>query len=257
MTDVLLPDYKELFERVRALRPRQVERVRDLVDALAAGTAYWRNPESFFATESFSREFGDQLLLHHMASEQPLTKDKFEYAIVSALNDSGFKAEKMPNGNPGEDIVMDGVPWSLKTQSDKSIKTDYLWISKYMELGKGRWETSADVEALRSRMFAHMLHYDRIFSLRCLPGPSSNGLKTKVYELVEIPKAVLQSSASFPVEMKANSRQTPKPASVYVSDSLGPIFELYFDGGTERKLQVKKLVKRVCTVHATWSVKLG
>ena len=29
-------------------------------------------------------------------------------------------------------------------------------------------------------------------------------------------------------------------------------YQLYFDGGTERKLQIKNLRKDLCTVHATW-----
>ena len=29
-------------------------------------------------------------------------------------------------------------------------------------------------------------------------------------------------------------------------------FQLYFDGGTERKLQIKHLRKDLCVVHAQW-----
>jgi hypothetical protein len=29
-------------------------------------------------------------------------------------------------------------------------------------------------------------------------------------------------------------------------------FRLYFDGGTERKLKINKIDKRLCIVHATW-----
>ena len=29
-------------------------------------------------------------------------------------------------------------------------------------------------------------------------------------------------------------------------------FSLYFDGGTERKLQIKHLRKDLCKIHATW-----
>jgi type II restriction enzyme len=30
------------------------------------------------------------------------------------------------------------------------------------------------------------------------------------------------------------------------------MYELYFDGGTERKLQVKNLRRDLCRIHATW-----
>ncbi|WP_422616418.1 hypothetical protein, partial [Rhodoferax sp.] len=39
-----------------------------------------------------------------------------------------------------------------------------------------------------------------------------------------------------------------------VRDANGQLkYSLYFDGGTERKLQIKHLRKDLCTVHATWT----
>lgn len=198
--------------------------------------------------------FGDLLVAHNEGSKIPLTKDKFEYAMVDALNNSGYEASKLPNGHPGEDIVVNGVPWSLKTQADRGIKQDRLHISKFMELGKGKWDTEADVVALRERMFTHMASYERIFSLRCFPRiQSDEGETIYNYELVEIPKKLLLSSRNFPIEIKINSRQVPKPAYCRVFNELGKeIYALYFDGGTERKLQVKNLAKSACVVHGTW-----
>lgn len=246
-----------LAEKLTLLRPRQLRRVSNLVDALIEGTDFWVNPDSDFANDDFAQEFGDQLRLHHNGSLIPLTKDKFEYALVDALNDTGHSAQKLPNGNPGEDVVVDGSPWSLKTQADRNIKRDLIHISKFMELGRGAWVTEEDIAALRARMFAHMRAYDRIFTLRCLSTADVADVKIYDYELVEIPKALLQSSDGLPIEIKTDSRQTPKPASCYVYDSRGLAFELYFDGGTERKLQVRSLAKRNCTVHATWEVKIA
>ncbi len=34
-------------------------------------------------------------------------------------------------------------------------------------------------------------------------------------------------------------------------------FQLYFDGGTERKLQIKHLLKSLCVVHAEWKFDIG
>ena len=73
-------------------------------------------------------------------------------------------------------------------------------------------------------------------------------------ELVEIPKSLLLTAQDQPMHYKLQSRQTPTPASCYVSDDQGLAFELYFDGGTERKLQVRSLAKRNCIVHAHWDV---
>ena len=53
--------------------------------------------------------------------------------------------------------------------------------------------------------------------------------------------------------MRHESRQTPKPGYCDVRDEAGALlFRLYFDGGTERKLQVKDLVKSTCLVHGEW-----
>jgi type II restriction enzyme len=49
------------------------------------------------------------------------------------------------------------------------------------------------------------------------------------------------------------SRQTPKPGYGNVYDEKGNLkYALYFDAGTERKLQIKKIRKDLCVVHATW-----
>ena len=245
---------QSLHRDIDKLSPRQIKRVERLVTALLRGVQITVNPNSGFADSEFMEAFGDLLVAHNEGSKIPLTKDKFEYAMVDALNESGYEAYKVPNGNPGEDIVVDGVPWSLKTQADRSIKEDRLHISKFMELGKGSWDTEEDMIALRGRMYTHMTAYERIFSLRCFPrNRNSNGETIYRYELVEIPKRLLLMSKNFPIDIMANSRQNPKPAYCRVSDDTGrEIYALYFDGGTERKLQVKNLDKDLCTVHGTW-----
>ena len=49
------------------------------------------------------------------------------------------------------------------------------------------------------------------------------------------------------------SRQFPKLAYYDVTDSGGESkFQLYFDAGGERKLQIKGLKKAYCIVHAEW-----
>lgn len=256
MSDAKDDRFRDIEGKLRKLRPRQLWRVIRLTDALIDGTEVFVNHRSDFASNDFAEEFGDQLRLHHNGSGQALTKDKFEYALVDALRDSGHQAAKLPNGNPGEDITVDGIAWSLKTQADRQIKEGLIHVSKFMELGKGAWNTVADIEALRDRMFKHMEAYERIFTLRCLAKSPVGKIEIYEYELVEIPKEILKLSADVPIQIKEDSRQFPQPASCYVYDGQGLAFELYFDGGTERKLQVRKLDKNVCFVHATWTVKV-
>ena len=91
--------------------------------------------------------------------------------------------------------------------------------------------------------------YERIYSLRCL----ANDTTHVHYELVEVPKALLQEASAGKLMICRNSRQSPKPGYCDVTDHAANLeFQLYFDGGTERKLQIKHLRKELCMVHAHW-----
>lgn len=240
----------DLYDRIQQLTPAQRERVAGIVDAIAKPSTTWVNTDSDFMTAELADILGETLRIHHTMSTESYTKDKFEHGLQAALEAVGHDAELAPKGNPGHDLTVDGVRWSLKTQANKGIDPKTIHISKFMELGKGVWATEADLAGLRDRMFAHMTSYDRILTLRCLtPGRTD----ITVYELVEIPKALLQASERFPCTMMVTSKQTPKPGVCRVLDAQRvPVLELYFDGGTERKLQIRKLRKDMCVVHATW-----
>jgi hypothetical protein len=123
-----------------------------------------------------------------------------------------------------------------------------------MEMGKGQWGDKVDdLVGLRDRFFHHMRNYERILTLRRLKEPGFH-----VYELVEIPKALLLEAASGELEMRFDSKQFPKPGYCTVKSSAGKVkYQLYFDGGTERKLQIKMLDKALCIVHATWKFEEG
>src|ERR1035438_2536801 len=97
----------------------------------------WANPESDLITPCALEQFGDALQIHHCFSTEALSKDRFEYAFDRVLNRCGIPSVLASKGNPGHDITIKGVPFSLKTQADKGIDPDFLHISKFMELGKG------------------------------------------------------------------------------------------------------------------------
>jgi hypothetical protein len=245
---------EQVAEVLRKLRPDQLARVGAFARALADPQDVTCGKDGF-ATLDFVHRFGDALRLHHLFSHEPFTKDKFEHAMVAALNQSGHKATLAPRGNPGHDLTVGEERWSLKTQADRSIKRDSLHISKFMELGKGRWETREDLAGLRDQMLHHMRSYDRIFSLRCFQAPLIGNIVQFEYELVEIPKKLLLRAQQGEFRLVESSKQTPKPGYCAVStDHHLLLFSLYFDGGTERKLQIKDLSKQQCIVHATWRV---
>lgn len=210
-----------------------------------------RLPESDIVDDRLLRDFGDVLRIHHCFSRESLSKDRFEYALEKTLLLCGKRAELATSRtNRGHDITIEGVPCSLKTQGDKSIKEDKLHISKFMELGKGRWpKTASGLGALRDMFLEHMRAYDRIFTLRCL----SKKPERWRYELVEIPKALLEEAAQGKLEIQRKTRQETRPGYCRVKDRAGALkYELYFDAGSERKLQVRHLRKDLCIVHAQW-----
>ncbi|MDR3104177.1 MAG: hypothetical protein LBU96_06965 [Yokenella regensburgei] len=202
--------------------------------------------------EDFAHHFAGLLLVHHALSSEAFTKDKFEHAMVRVFNQCGLNSALAKRGNPGHDITVASQSWSLKTQADQQLNMNYLHISKFMELGKGEWTASIDsLRGLMQRMFDHMENYDRIFSLRFKELGEDN-----YYELIEIPKDLLLESEHGVFTLSEKSKQNPMPGYCTVYDENGTAkFKLYFDGGSERKLQVKHLKKDLCHVRATWRFK--
>jgi type II restriction enzyme len=237
--DSLVPSLAELT-------PSQIEWVSSVIHQFHLPHEFHRKSNSDFVTSAVLDMLGDALHIHHAFSRQALSKDRFEFALERSLNRAGIRAELVANRtNRGHDITIKGVPVSLKTQADSSIREDLLHISKFMELGRGVWE----LPLLRDMFIQHMHSYERIFQFRCL----RSGPTPYLYELVEIPKALLLEGADAKLVIQTRSRQTPKPGYGYVNDADEKLkFALYFDGGTERKLQIKKIRKDLCTVHATW-----
>src|SRR3990172_3758097 len=181
------------------------------IPELTAGQLHWLQgvvtvfgAEHHFAVSSSDlfdeatlQNFGDAIRVHHSFSAEPFSKDKFEYVLVQVLNMSGHKASLAPKGNPGHDATVDNVKVSLKTQADKGIKDNILWVSKFMELGKGHWgDDPKDLEALRDQFITHLKNYQRVLSLRALiRAPHWK------YELVEIPKHVLSAATNGELKM--------------------------------------------------------
>ena len=245
---------ERFIARLGKLSESQLTAIRNIVDQLERPAEFVRSRNSDLISPCILREFGDMLRIHHCFSSQSFTKDKFEYAMERAFNMCGRAASLSSRGNPGSDVVIDDVAYSLKTQADSGIKTDVIFISKFMELGKGEWNNKPkQLVGLRERFLKHMEGYARILTLRHFEVADDHR-----YELVEIPKALLQESGGGAYQMMLTSRQLPKPGTFTVKDANGEVkFQLYFDGGTERKLQVRQISIALCTVHAEWRFPRG
>jgi type II restriction enzyme len=244
---------KELLELLGKLSKTKLAHVASVVTGLLGEMNSQRKEDSDVVSEIFLEEFGVQLLAYHGTSARPLTKELFERAVEKVMKLAGRKAERAPAGNPGHDITIDGVKYSLKTQADAAIKSDTIWISKFMELGKGQWSDKPEqLEGLRKQFLDHLKNYERILSLRAFKTVDKAGTSWH-YELVEIPKALFLEAAGGKLEMMLESKQDPKPGYCTIQDKEGHVkFKLYFDGGGERKLQIKDIRKNLCVVHAEW-----
>jgi hypothetical protein len=242
---------RRLYELLRDLTDGQLGWVQTVVEQFHKPATFQHAPDSDLINACVLQDFGDALRIHHCFSREAFTKDKFEYALERVLNLCGIPAALAPRGHPGHDLTIGNARFSLKTQANKGISARYLHISKFMELGRGVWtDQEADFIGLREQFFRHLEAYDRILSLRRL---RSTKTYTWHYELVEIPKPLLLEARHGTLRIMHNSTQFPRPAYYTVVDSDGRgKFELYFDAGGERKLQIKGLNKEYCVVHAHW-----
>ncbi|MBN2223102.1 MAG: restriction endonuclease [Deltaproteobacteria bacterium] len=248
-------------EKLLKLTINQLRKINQIIDQFMSNHSFSREKESdIIVNDDVLNAFGDALRSHHSSSAEPFTKDKFEFALVAVLNENDILAKKAKAGNPGHDIEIREQRFSLKTQADKSLKADRIHISKFMELGKGIWTDKEDeLIGLRNQFFRHIRGYDRILVLRLLGKPPDYW----DYELIEIPKDLLLEAMQGELVMMQNSTQIVKPGycNVYENGKQQPQdksskgglkFSLYFDGGGERKLQIKDLKKKYCILHAEW-----
>lgn len=243
---------EHLLQAIPGLSDFRLSLIYDIISVLEQPCDFTRACSSDLVSQSVLSDFGDILRIHHSFSREPFSKDKFEYALEKILVTSGISASLAPRGQRGFDISVAGQQFSLKTEAARAIKVNTLHVSKFMELGGGDWgDNPSDLEGLRQQFLDNLSTIERILTLRALK--KSNPF---VYELVEIPKELLEKAASGNLEMKLDSKQFPKPGYCYVRNGESLLYSLYFDGGGERKLQIKSLQKDLCIVHATWKFAL-
>jgi type II restriction enzyme len=253
MEKELLKKQKLFAEKLMKAAPKltegQIYWTEKVLDAFLSEHEFIVCSPELFSNEALNN-FGDALRIHHCFSNEPFSKDKFEYILEKVMNLSGYKAKTANRGNRGHDLTINGTRFSLKTQADSNLKPDKIWISKFMELGRGKWgDDPGDLVYLRSLFLEHLNNYDRILILRAL----EKGIQWK-YELLEIPISLLHLAKEGELLMMMDSKQSPKPGYCFVKDKKGnELFQLYFDGGGERKLQIKNLTKSLCITHAFFS----
>ena len=240
---------ERLITAISGLSDYRMKIVENVVGVFELPKAFERNTASDLITSGVVDDFGDVLRIHHCFSREPFSKDKFEFALERVMQAAGKTAALAARGQRGFDIAINDQRFSLKTEAAKAIRTDSIHISKFMELGGGVWgENPGDLIGLRKRFLELLAGIERILILRAI----RKGTPDYFYELVEIPKSLLAKAEGGRLEMMSKSVQMPKPGYCYVEENGETQFSLYFDGGGERKLQVKGLLKSHCILHASW-----
>lgn len=248
-----LESIERLLTAIPELSDYRLQLVDRIVSVFSLSRDYWKSRTSGLVTDRTLEDFGDVLRLHHCFSREPFSKDKFEYALESVLKAYSVDATLAPRGQRGCDIRIRGENFSLKTEAAKAIRLDTTHISKFMELGGGRWgDDPSDLIGLREQFLGALAGIHRILILRAL----TKGTPEYSYELVEIPKGLLKKAVTGRFKMMSASKQFPKPGYCHVEKNGKTLFSLYFDGGGERKLQIKGLRKDLCLVHASWKFNL-
>ncbi|MCX5722658.1 MAG: restriction endonuclease [Nitrospirae bacterium] len=244
---------ERLLTAIPTLSDYRLQLIDRIVSVFSLPRDYWKSKTSGLISERVLEDFGDALRLHHCFSREPFSKDKFEYALESVLKTDEIDAALAPRGQRGYDIRIRDENFSLKTEAAKAIRSDTIHISKFMELGGGQWgDDPSDLIGLRAQFLGALAGIQRILILRAL----KKGTPEYFYELVEIPKALLKKAATGRLKMMSSSKQSPKPGYCYVEKGEKALYSLYFDGGGERKLQIKGLRKDLCLVHASWKFEL-
>jgi type II restriction enzyme len=229
--------------------PAEMDMLMSMAERLRDETRMEVDPHSDLLTEEIAHALCVRMRFHHALDADALTKDKFENAIASAFKDCGYSAIKAPRGNPGHDLTIGDVRYSLKTQADSKIRDAKVDIHKFMELGKGDWSDAPEhFRALSVQVEEHLGRYERILVFRRLKRKTH-----EVYELVEIPKSLVLAALKLDPVISVESASAIKPATTELVDDDGTVLRLYFDGGGERKLKIKDIRKAACHVHATWS----
>lgn len=217
-----------------------------LASALAEEPRY-RIESSDIVTDDLAAYLGYHFALYHALTADVVKKRAFERALVTAARTDGRLVE-VPSSqtNPGHDVSIDGVTFSLKTEASRAISTTGVTISKLME--------SAWTKALRSekdaligleRILVHLDRYDRVLMLRVFRNADSTR-----YELLEIPKSVIMSMKDLSIlDFTPITPAGSTKAVVRCADQTA--FTLVFDG-SDNKITIRNLRVALCRLHATW-----
>ncbi len=242
---------EQLEQVIRELNSVQKTLLLEMAKAMTRKIEEDINQSSDILVPEFATNFSNRLLIHHATHAEKFGKKAFEYAFASASTSVGKTANIVSrSNNPGADVVVDGVAFSLKTEASAGLKRDKITISKLME---ARWirdcKTPEDfANRVKNRVAVHSQQYQRILILRAYD-VSQSEVK---YDLIEIPRSLLLEIGNLTAHDFSNrTAGGGSRADVYVSGRKA--FTLRLDGSVE-KVAVSGLATDICFYHGSWMI---
>lgn len=262
-----ITNFAELSKKLAALHFTQsgLQIIADIADALVKVVEIQsESSDALLGQESFHQYFSNVLLVHHATNDDKFKKKAFEFAFRGACAGLGLNARITANPmNPGADVMVGSVRFSLKTEAGEAISPRKVVISKLME---ARWIREISSHQTRgtqaaTKVLHHLKQYDRILVLRAFDVFTQNVRTAARYELWEIPKALLLLVGRLrDDEFSQPTANNSFAASVKVIDAQTRVvrsaFSFRMDGSVE-KVTISSLAVTCCVHHVTWIVPLS
>jgi hypothetical protein len=241
----------QLYRIVNNLKPTQIALLLEMARAMTVDIEEYVNESSDIVSTQFATNFSNRLLIHHATHAEKFGKKAFEYAFANASIATGKSAKIVSSLiNPGTDVVVDEVNFSLKTEASARINRKKITISKLME---ARWIRECNsrkdfANGVATRVTRHLQQYQRILMLRAY---SVSRYQVK-YELIEIPHNLLLNIRNLsPNDFTDKTASGSCRAYVYVGENKA--FTLSLDGSVE-KVTILGLDTDLCFDHASWII---
>lgn len=239
-----------LISNAKSLDANRLKALLELSKALQNEVAVTVGANSDLMKPLFIDEISIQLTAYHSFNEQALTKKTFEYLFKKACQANGSNAVITSNPvNPGADVTVDDVAFSLKTEGADHQSTKNITFSKFME---ARWiRDCLTVEDFARettrRVIEHLSSYQRILVLR-----SFEEAENYRYMLFEVPiKLLMEVGKLTPNNFTPRTKNGGSSAKIYVGDKRA--FTLRLDGSVE-KVTISGIDISLCKFHGSWIV---
>lgn len=280
---------KGLIHSIQNLGIAQRKLLDRIIGSFEAGVKTTINPKSDLCQNSaFGDYFANLFSIYHTITEHKFEKKSFEFAFKYACLACDIDAEITGNSShQGEDIICDGVRFSLKTEGEKpqavtkiSKFSEAAFISKYVtsnEQKKAEALKSDDPkrklqldllekhrqEGLLPQLVAefkqtiehHLNSYDRMVTLKGRATLEKGKITSYRYRLIEIPIELLRNILSLEASDFKPLRKNGGTSAV-VMEKNEKIFGVTLDG-SDQKITISGIVIDHCITHAEFIVPIS